>query len=102
MRVLIDLIRIQIFDIFRMLYSTTLAVVFCMLAVSIHGLEQCPGASSESQEEFKWKYDAAPIVVYGTVSNVQKNVATLTVSCTLKGQFTVSTVELTQLRSYIS
>ena len=85
-----------------MISSTTFAVVFCMLAVSIYGLEQCPGASSDSQDDFKWKYDAAPIVVYGTVSNVQKNVATLTVSCALKGQITVSTVELTQLRSYKS
>ncbi len=85
-----------------MLYSTTIALLFCMFAVSIHGLEKCPGASNESQEDFKWKYDAAPIVAYGTVSNVQKTTATLTVSCTLKGQLPVSTVELTQLRTYIS
>jgi hypothetical protein len=73
-----------------------------MFAVSIYGLERCPGASKESQEDFKWKYDVAQIVAYGTVSNVQKNTATLQVSCTLKGQLPVSTVELTQLGSYIS
>jgi hypothetical protein len=73
-----------------------------MFAVSIYGLERCPGASKESQEDFKWKYDVAQIVAYGTVSNVQKNTATLQVSCTLKGQLPVSTVELTQLEDVMN
>jgi hypothetical protein len=77
-------------------------LLFCISAVSINALERCPGVSNDSQEDFKYKYDAAPIVAYGTVSNVQKTTATLTVSCTLKGQLPVSTVELTQLRTYIS
>jgi hypothetical protein len=81
-----------------MLFRTTIVLFLCIFTVSINGLERCPGVSSESQEDFKWKYDAAPIVAYGTVSDVKNNIATLKISCTLKGQLLVSTVELTQLR----
>jgi len=79
-----------------MLFSTTIALLFCFSAVSIHALERCPGPSNESQEEFKWKYDSAPIVAYGTVSDVKDKIATLKVTCTLKGQLSVSSVELQQ------
>jgi len=79
-----------------MLFSTTIALFFCIFAVSIHGSERCPGASNESQEDLKWKYDAAPIVAYGTVTSVEKNTVKLTVNCSLKGQLPVSIVELTQ------
>jgi hypothetical protein len=81
-----------------MLFSTTIALFFCIFAVSIHGSERCPGASNESQEDFKDKFDAAPIVAYGSVTGVKSNTATLKISCTLKGQLPVSTVELSQLR----
>lgn len=80
-----------------MLFSTTIALCFCIFAVSINGLERCPGASSDSQDDFKWKYDAAPIVAYGTVSEVKANTVTLKISCTLKGQLPLSTIELGQL-----
>jgi len=80
-----------------MFVRTTIALFFCILAVSINGLERCPGASSESHEDFKYKYDAAPIVAYGTVSDVKGTIATLKISCTLKGQLPASTVELIQL-----
>jgi hypothetical protein len=80
-----------------MLFSTIIALFFCIFAVNINGLEKCPGASSESQDDFKWKYDAAPIVAYGTVTDVKNNIATLKISCALKGPLLVSTVELTQL-----
>jgi len=85
-----------------MFVRTTIALFFCILAVSINGLERCPGASSESYEDFKWKYDAAPIVAYGTVSDVKNNIATLKISCVIKGQLPVSTVELTQLSDVLN
>jgi hypothetical protein len=81
-----------------MLFSTTITLFFCIFAVSINGLEKCPGASNDSQDDFKSKYDAAPIVAYGIVTDVKANVATLKISCSLKGQVLASTVELTQLR----
>jgi hypothetical protein len=80
-----------------MLFSTTIALFFCIFAVNINGLERCPGVSNDSQDDFKWKYDSAPIVAYGTVTDVKNNIATLKISCTLKGSLVVSTVELTQL-----
>jgi len=85
-----------------MLFSTSIAVFFCIFAVNINGLERCPGASSDSQEDFKLKYDTAPIVAYGTVSDVKNNIATLKISCALKGQLTVSTVEVTQLSDVLN
>lgn len=84
-----------------MFSRTIIALSLVILAVNIHGLEKCSGPSSDSHEEFKWKYDAAPIVAYGEVTSVQKDTATLTVKCTLKGSLPVSTVELTQLGLYI-
>jgi hypothetical protein len=84
-----------------MLFSTTIALLFCISAVSINALERCPGVSNESQEDFKWKYDAAPIVAYGSVSDIKDKIVTFKVSCTLKGQLTVSSVELQQFSSYI-
>jgi hypothetical protein len=81
-----------------MLFSTTIALLFCISAVSINALERCPGVSNDSQEDFKYKYDAAPIVAYGTVSEVKDKLVTLKVSCTLKGSLPVSTVELQQFR----
>jgi len=79
-----------------MLFNTIIALLFCISAVSINALERCPGASSESQEDFKWKYDAAPIVAYGSVSDVKDKTVTLKISCTLKGPLPVSTVDLQQ------
>lgn len=79
-----------------MLFGTTIAVLFCISAVSISALEKCPGAASDSQEEFKWKYDTAPIVVYGTVSDVKNNMVTLTITCTLKGALPLTKVEVSQ------
>jgi hypothetical protein len=84
-----------------MLFSTTIGLVFCIFVVSINGLERCPGASNESQEDFKWKYDTAPIVAYGTVSDVKNTLVSFKISCVLKGQIIVPTVEVTQLCSYI-
>lgn len=84
-----------------MLSNTIFALMFCMFAVSINGLERCPGASSESQEDFKIKYDTAPIVAYATVTNLKNNLVTLQINCTLKGSLPVSLVEVTQLCSYI-
>jgi len=85
-----------------MFFSTTIALFFCIFSVSINGLERCPGASNESQDDFKWKYDSAPIVAYGTVSDVKNNIATLKISCVIKGQLPVSTVELTQLSDVLN
>jgi len=83
-----------------MFFTTIIALLFCISAGNINGLEHCPGVSSESQEDFKWKYDAAPIVAYGTVTEIKNNNAKLEVKlevkCTLKGQLTVSTLELSQ------
>jgi len=55
-----------------MFSSTTIALLFCISIANINALERCPGASNESQEDFKWKKDAAPIVAYGTVTDVKK------------------------------
>jgi len=80
-----------------MLFSTTIALLFCLSAVSIHALEKCPGASSDSQDDFQSKFDAAPIVIYGTVSEIKNTDVTLKVNCVLKGSVPVSTVEVPQL-----
>jgi len=80
-----------------MLFSTTIALLFCIFAANTNALEHCRGPSSDSQEDFQWKYNAAPIVAYGTVTDAKNNMVTLKVSCTLKGQLPVSTVELSQL-----
>jgi hypothetical protein len=80
-----------------MFIPTIIALLFCISTVSINALEHCSGASAESQDEFKWKYDTAPIVAYGLVSDLKNNLATFQVSCILKGQLPVSTVELSQI-----
>jgi len=79
-----------------MFFTTIIALLFCISAGNINGLEHCPGVSSESQEDFKWKYDAAPIVAYGTVSEIKNKDVKLDIKCTLKGTFTVSTIEVSQ------
>lgn len=80
-----------------------IAVLFlalCLSLTSIQGAEQCPGASPmDSQEDFKWKYDAASIVAYGTVMEVKNNVAKFQVSCVLKGAMPQLTIDLPQLGS---
>lgn len=82
-----------------MFYKTILTLIFCIFAVNINALERCPGASNESQDDFKVKYDTAPIVAYATVTDIKNNLASLKISCTLKGSLPVSTVEVTQLCS---
>jgi len=72
-------------------------LLFCIFAANINALERCPGPAIDSQEDFQWKYTAAPIVAYGTVTDVKNNMVTLKISCTLKGQLPVSTVELSQI-----
>lgn len=80
----------------RMFYRTIIALFIGILTVNIHAAEKCPGVSNDSIEDFKDKYDLAPIVVYGKVTGVEKDIATLEVKCTLKGALPVSTLELTQ------
>jgi len=79
-----------------MIFPTILALLFCISAASINGLEHCQGASSDSQDDFKWKHEAAPIVAYVTVTDIKNNNAKLEVKCLLKGQLTVSTLEVPQ------
>jgi len=79
-----------------MIFPTILALLFCISAGSINGLEHCQGPSNESQDDFKWKHDAAPIVAYVTATEVKNNNAKLEVKCLLKGQLTVSTLDVPQ------
>ncbi|UJR15992.1 hypothetical protein I4U23_002911 [Adineta vaga] len=81
----------------NMNFIATIAIFFCISAVSIHAAEKCPGSSVDSQEDFKWKYDAAPIVVYGTASEVRNNLVSFTIKCLLKGSLTAAKLELPQL-----
>jgi len=77
--------------------TVTIALLFCISAISINALETCPGPAIDSQEDFKVKYDAAPIVIYGNVINVKDTAVTLTVTCTLKGSLSVTKIEASQL-----
>lgn len=83
-----------------MFSRTIIALIIAILAVNIHALQKCSGPSSDSQDEFQPKYDAASIVAYGEVASVQKDTATFTVKCTLKGSLSDSTIQLTQLGLY--
>lgn len=74
-----------------------IALFFCLSVVSIHALEKCPGAARDSQEDFQWKFDAAPIVVFGTVSDVRSNMASFTINCVLKGSLSLNKLELAQM-----
>lgn len=76
-----------------------IAFLCCIVAVNAQNLQKCPGPASDSQEDFQWKYDAAQIVAFGKAMEVNKNKVTFAVSCTLKGDLPVSTLELDQLRS---
>jgi len=85
-----------------MFYRLTFAFIFCILAVSAQNLEKCTGPASDSQEDFKWKYDAAPIVAFGKVAEVRNTKVIFTVSCTLKGDLPLSTLELDQLPNVLN
>jgi len=79
-----------------MFLPTTIALLLCLSTASIFALEKCPGASNDAYEEFEWKYASAPIVAYGTVSSVNNNIVTFKVICSIKGQLSGQTLELTQ------
>ncbi|CAF1206225.1 unnamed protein product [Adineta ricciae] len=74
----------------------TLALVFCISAVSVRALELCKGSSDDAQEEFQWKLNNAPIVVYGTATEVKNQNVTFTISCVLKGSLPVNKIYLGQ------
>ena len=81
-----------------MMFTSFLAVVLCVSAVSVNAADRCPGASlADSQEDFKFKYDAAPVVAYGAVSAVRNNVATFQIRCVIKGQLSLPSLDLPQL-----
>jgi len=73
-----------------------IALLFCIFTVNIYGLEHCSGPAEDSLAEFKVKYDAAPIVAYGIVTDVKSNTATFKVNCTIKGHLPIPTLELSQ------
>jgi len=79
-----------------MYFSTIIALLFCISAVSINGLETCKGPSTDAADDFKPKYEAAPIVVYGTVSDIKDKEVTLKVNCSLKDPLPVTSVEVQQ------
>lgn len=82
----------------RMKFFSTIAVIVCLSIFQLHAAEKCPGpALSESQDDFKWKFDAAPIVAYGTADSVTNNVAKFQIRCLLKGQVPVTELDLPQL-----
>ena len=75
-----------------------ITVIVCLSVFQLHAAEKCPGpALSESQEDFKWKFDAAPIVAYGTVASVTNNVAKFQITCLLKGQVPLAELDVPQL-----
>ncbi|CAF1069590.1 unnamed protein product [Adineta ricciae] len=74
----------------------TLALVFCISAVNVRALDLCKGSSSDAQEEFQWKLDNAPIVVYGTATEVKNQNVTFTINCVLKGSLPVNKIYLGQ------
>jgi hypothetical protein len=80
-----------------MLSNTMIIVLFCFLIANINGLERCPGPSDDSQEDLTWKFNASSIVVYGKVTEVNGNIVTLKISCSLKGQFKESTIQVNQV-----
>jgi len=84
-----------------MFYRLAIALVFCFVAVNsqVQSLQRCTGPASDSQDDFELKYNAAPIVAFGKVTEVKGNKATFTVSCTLKGDLSVSLITFEQFRS---
>jgi len=85
-----------------MLTNTLFIVLFCFSIASINGLERCPGASDDSQEDLPWKYNASSIVVYGTVTEVTGNTVTFKINCALKGQIIPSTIQLNQVSNVVN
>ncbi|CAF0957826.1 unnamed protein product [Adineta steineri] len=77
--------------------TITLALLFCISAVTINAAETCQGPAIDSQEDFKWKYDEAPIVIYANVVSVKDALVTITVNCTLKGSLDTARIEVSQL-----
>lgn len=86
-----------------MFYRLAIALVFCFVAVNSQNpnsnLLKCTGPASDSHEDFEWKYNAAPIITFGKVTEVKGNKATFVVSCTLKGDLPVSSITFEQFRS---
>lgn len=79
-----------------MYFSSTIALLFCLTIHQSHAAVTCPGATSKmSDEDFKWKYEAASIVAYGSVLEVTNNVAKFMVFCNLKSHLPLPEVNLT-------